>query len=34
MLSRVEIFENGDVSYACGWAKAKVFKYALQGGDF
>ena len=26
-LSRVEIFENGDVSYSCGRAKTQVFKY-------
>ena len=26
-LSRVEIFENGDVSYSSGWAKTEVFKY-------
>ena len=27
MLSRVEIFENGDTSYSCGRAKTDVFKY-------
>ena len=28
MLSRVEIFENGDVSYeSCGEVKTEVFKY-------
>ena len=27
MLSRVEIFENGDLSYSCGRAKTEVFKY-------
>ena len=26
-LSRVEIFENGDLSYSCGRAKTEVFKY-------
>ena len=26
-LSRVEIFENGDVSYSSGWAKTEVSKY-------
>ena len=25
--SRVEIFENGDLSYSCGRAKTEVFKY-------
>ena len=27
MLSRVEIFENGDSSYSCGRAKTEGFKY-------
>ena len=26
-LSRVETFENGNLSYLCGWAKTEVFKY-------
>ena len=26
-LSRVESFENGDLSYSCGQAKTEVFKY-------
>ena len=33
-LSRVEIFENGDLSYLCGRANTEVFEYAVQGGDF
>ena len=27
MLSRVESFENEDLSYSCGQAKTKFFKY-------